>query len=114
MVLLLWMVFGVFAIVAMNFSQTAFTPWLAVIPAFFSLFAFATFKRVTLNPQVKLSVIMATKMLRLLLSLVCIFLYVFIVADNILVFVVSFGAFFLLYLGVETWIMVQLNKKSKS
>jgi hypothetical protein len=109
-VLFMWMVFGMFAVVALNFFQAVFTPWLLAAPAFFSLFALFTFKKVVLNPQVKVSALMASKTLRLLLSMVVILLYILIIKVHSVVFVVTFGIYFVLYLLIETWIMVRLNR----
>jgi hypothetical protein len=109
-ILFLWMVFGMFAIVLLNVFPGLFNPWLLIAPVFFSLFALFTIKRVALNTQVKISALMASKTLRLLLSMVVILLYILLIKVNSILFVVTFGSFFILYLVVETWIMVQMNK----
>lgn len=110
-VLFMWMIFGMFAVVALNFFKAAFTPWLLAAPVFFTLFALFTFKKVVLNPKVKVSALMASKTLRLLLSMVVILLYILLVKVNSIVFVITFGVYFILYLIVETLIMVRMNRK---
>jgi hypothetical protein len=110
-VLFLWMVFGMFAVVVLNFFAAIFTPWLLAAPVFFTLFALFTVKRVVLNPKVKVSALMASKTLRLLGSMVVILLYILLVKVNSVAFVVTFGVYFILYLIIETLIMIRINRK---
>jgi uncharacterized membrane protein HdeD (DUF308 family) len=56
---------------------------------------------------------MGIKVARLLLSLVVVMVYVLFVKTNAIVFVVTFGVFFLAYVVFETWMLLRWNKKKK-
>jgi hypothetical protein len=113
-VLFLWALYGGLVFVLETVSPLLNTPWLAAIPAFFSLIAALTFHNVVLNPNVKVPVMLAVKTGKLLLTLFVILLYILLVKQQTVVFLLTFGAYFLLYLVLETWIMIRVNKKNKS
>lgn len=112
-ILFLWMLFGLFVAVVQNFFQQPYTNWLLAAPVFFSIFAAISFKKVVLNPAVKVTALMASKTIRLLLTMVVILLYIVLIKENSVVFVVNFGIFFVVYLVLETLIMVRTNRLKK-
>jgi hypothetical protein len=112
-VLVLWATYGLLVFVLSMIRPESNTPWLAFIPAFFTVLAALTFHNVVLNPEVKVPVMLAVKTGKLLLTLFIILLYILLVKVETVTFLLTFGAFFILYLIVETLIMVGVNKKNK-
>lgn len=111
--LLLWALYGVLAFVLNTVKPELNTPWLAFIPAFFTLLAALTYHNVVLNPNVKIPVMLAVKTGKLLLTLFIVLLYILLVKVQTITFLLSFGAFFIIYLALETLIMVRVNKQNK-
>lgn len=111
--LLLWALYGVLAFVLNTVKPELNTPWLAFIPAFFTILAALTFHNVVLNPDVKIPVMLAVKTGKLLLTLFIVLLYILLVKVQTITFLLSFGAFFIIYLAIETLIMVRVNKQNK-
>ncbi len=111
--LLLWALYGGLAFVLSMVRPESNTPWLAFIPAFFTLMAALTFHHVVLNPNVKVPVMLAVKTGKLLLTLFLILLYILLVKVQTVTFLLAFGAFFIAYLTLETLIMVRVNKQNK-
>lgn len=111
--LLLWALYGVLAFVLNTVEPERNTPWLAFIPAFFTILAALTYHNVVLNPNVRIPVMLAVKTGKLLVTLFIVLLYILLVKVQTVTFLLSFGAFFLIYLGVETIIMVRVNKQNK-
>jgi hypothetical protein len=110
--LLLWALYGVLAFVLNIVRIESNTPWLAFIPGFFTVLAALTFHNVVLNPNVKVPVMLAVKTGKLLLTLFIILLYILLVKVQTVTFLLSFGAFFIIYLALETLIMVRVNKQN--
>ena len=113
-ILLFWVIFDVLAYILLANAPLLFTPWLLAPPLFFSLFAAFSFKKVVLNPTVRVSALLFTKTARLLVTMALVLLYIVFVKDNSVVFVITFGAYFLLYLILETLIMVRMNRSKKA
>lgn len=111
--LLLWALYGVLAFVLNTVRPESNTPWLAFIPAFFTLLAALTFHNVVLNPNVRIPVMLAVKTGKLLVTLFIVLLYILLVKVETVTFLLSFGAFFIIYLALETLIMVRVNKQNK-
>jgi len=110
--LLLWALYGILAFVLNIVRPESNTPWLAFIPSFFTILAALTFHNVVLNPNVKVPVMLAVKTGKLLLTLFIILLYILLVKVQTVTFLLSFGAFFIIYLALETLIMVRVNKQN--
>jgi uncharacterized membrane protein len=89
------------------------TPWLAFIPAFFTLIAALTFHNVVLNPNVSIPMMLAVKTGKILITLFIVLLYILLVKVETVTFLLTFGAFFIIYLAIETIIMVRVNKQNK-
>jgi len=64
--LLLWALYGALTFVLNIVRPESNTPWLAFIPAFFTVLAALTFHNVVLNPSVKVPVMLAVKTGKLL------------------------------------------------
>jgi hypothetical protein len=111
--LLLWALYGVLAFVLNTVKTELNTPWLAFIPGFFTVLAALTFHNVVLNPNVKVPVMLAVKTGKLLITLFIILLYILLVKVQMVTFLLAFGAFFIIYLALETLIMVRVNKQNK-
>lgn len=111
--LLLWALYGVLAFVLNTVKPERNTPWLAFIPAFFTLLAALTYHNVVLNPNVRIPVMLAVKTGKLLVSLFIVLLYILLVKVETVTFLLSFGAIFIIYLALETLIMVRVNKQNK-
>jgi hypothetical protein len=111
--LVLWALYGLFVFVLSVVKPEIYTPWLAFIPSFFTVLAALTFHNVVLNPNVKVPVMLAVKTGKLLLTLFIILLYILLVKVQTVTFLLSFGAFFIIYLALETLIMVRVNKQNK-
>jgi hypothetical protein len=111
--LFLWALYGVLAFVLNTVEPALNTPWLAFIPAFFTVLATLTFHNVVLNPNVRIPVMLAVKTGKLLITLFIVLLYILLVKVQTVTFLLSFGGFFLLYLALETLIMFQVNKQNK-
>ncbi len=111
--LVLWALYGLLVFVISVVKPEIYTPWLAFIPSFFTVLAALTFHNVVLNPNVKVSVMLAVKTGKLLITLFIILLYILLVNVQTITFLLSFGAYFIIYLALETLIMVRVNKKNK-
>jgi hypothetical protein len=111
--LMLWALYGVLAFVLNIVRPESNTPWLAFIPGFFTVLAALTFHNVVLNPNVKVPVMLAVKTGKLLITLFIILLYILLIKVQMVTFLLAFGAFFIIYLALETVIMVRVNKKNK-
>lgn len=111
--LLLWALYGILVFVLNIVRPESNTPWLAFIPTFFSILAALTFHNVVLNPNVKIPVMLAVKTGKILVTLFIVLLYIILVKVQTVTFLLSFGAIFLIYLALETLIMVRVNKQNK-
>lgn len=111
--LLLWALYGVLAFVFNIVRPESNTPWLAFIPAFFTLIAALTFHNVVLNPNVRIPMMLAVKTGKILVTLFIILLYILLVKVETVTFLLTFGAYFIIYLAIETMIMVRVNKQNK-
>jgi len=111
--LLLWALYGVLAFVFNIVRSESNTPWLAFIPAFFTLIAALTFHNVVLNPNVRIPMMLAVKTGKILITLFIVLLYILLVKVETVTFLLTFGAFFIIYLAIETFIMVRVNKQNK-
>lgn len=92
-------------------SQYAF-PYLFVIPLFFIIFGSVAFKFAEssfVGNGVK--IMMGIKSVRLLLSMIYLFVYAFVVGTNVVAFLITFLTFFFVYLVMETLLFAQLNKR---
>ncbi len=89
------------------------TRLLPVIPAFFLMLGSITMSLLKNVSGNGVNLIMGIKVARLLLSLVVVMVYVLFVKTNAIVFVVTFGVFFLAYIVFETWMLLRWNKKKK-
>ncbi len=78
---------------------------LPLIPLFFILFGIGAIKLVYEKKDYKVSSLMGVKMMKLILSLVIIFGYIFIVKDNPQAFLASYMIYFIVYLAFETWML---------
>lgn len=114
MILLLWVVFGILTAVLIPYFNWTYTNWLLTAPIFFSLFTVLNFKMVVLNPAVKVTALMASKTIRLLVTMAIILLYIVLVKENSILFVVTFGIYFVIDLIVETLIMVRMNRSKNA
>lgn len=87
---------------------------LPAIPAFFTLFGVAVIKLIhERKGNNNIMVIMAAKMLKVFLSLIFIFMYVFLIKENSVSFIVSYLIYFMAFLAFETWMFASKNKKEK-
>lgn len=111
--LLLWALYGVLAFVLNIVRPESNTPWLAFIPAFFTLIAALTFHNVVLNPNVRIPMMLAVKTGKILVTLFIVLLYILLVKVETVTFLLTFGAFFIIYLAIETMIMVRVNNQNK-
>lgn len=111
--LVLWALYGLLVFVLSVVKPELYTAWLAFIPAFFTILAALTYHHVVLNPNVRIPVMLAVKTGKLLLTLFIVLLYILLVKVQTVTFLLSFGAFFIIYLAVETLIMVRVNKQNK-
>ena len=111
--LLLWALYGVLAFVLNIVRPESNTSWLAFIPGFFTFMAALTFHHVVLNPTVKVPNMLAVKTGKLLLTLFIILLYILLVKVETVTFLLTFGAFFIIYLLIETLIMIRVNQQNK-
>lgn len=111
--LLLWALYGVLAFVLNIVRPESNTPWLAFIPTFFTLIAALTFHNVVLNPNVRIPMMLAVKTGKILVTLFIVLLYILLVKVETVTFLLTFGAFFIIYLAIETMIMVRVNKQNK-
>jgi len=111
--LLLWALYGVLAFVFNIVRPESNTPWLAFIPSFFTLIAALTFHNVVLNPNVRIPMMLAVKTGKILITLFIVLLYILLVKVETVTFLLTFGAFFIIYLAIETFIMVRVNKQNK-
>lgn len=110
--LVLWALYGLLVFVLSVVKPDIYTPWLAFIPAFFTLLAILTFHNVVLNPNVKVPVMLAVKTGKILITLFIILLYILLVKVQTVTFLLTFGAYFIIYLTLETLIMVRVNKQN--
>lgn len=109
----LWAIYGLLVFV-LNLTKPEFnTPWLALAPALFTVVAAVTFHNIVLNPEVKVPLLLAAKTGKLILSLFVILLYLLLIRVQTVAFLLTFGGYFLLYLILETLIMLRVNKKNK-
>ena len=67
--LVLWALYGLLVFVLSVVKPEIYTPWLAFIPSFFTVLAVLTFHNVVLNPNVKVSVMLAVKTGKILITL---------------------------------------------
>lgn len=111
--LLLWALYGLLAFVFNIVRPESNTPWLAFIPAFFTLIAALTYHNVVLNPNVSIPMMLAVKTGKILITLFIVLLYILLVKVETVTFLLTFGAFFIIYLAIETIIMVRVNKQNK-
>lgn len=111
--LLLWALYGVLAFVFNIVRPESNTPWLAFIPAFFTLIAALTFHNVVLNPNVRIPMMLAVKTGKILVTLFIVLLYILLVKVETVTFLLTFGAYFIIYLAIETMIMVRVNNQNK-
>lgn len=110
--LVLWALYGLLVFGLSLVKPEIYTPWLAFIPSFFTLLAALTFHHVVLNPDVKVTVMLAVKTGKILITLFIILLYILLVKVQTVTFLLTFGAFFLVYLILETMIMMRVNKQN--
>ena len=110
--LVLWALYGLLVFVLSVVKPEIYTPWLAFIPSFFTVLAVVTFHNVVLNPNVKVPVMLAVKTGKILITLFIILLYILLVKVQTVTFLLTFGAYFMVYLTLETWIMVRVNKQN--
>jgi hypothetical protein len=111
--LVLWALYGLLVFVLSVVKPEIYTSWLAFIPSFFTLVAAVTFHNVVLNPNVKVPVMLAVKTGKILITLFIILLYILLVKVQTVTFLLTFGAYFIIYLAMETLIMVRVNKQNK-
>ncbi len=110
--LALWSLYGLLVFVLSVVKPEIYTPWLAFIPSFFTFIAVVTFHNVVLNPNVKVPMMLAVKTGKILITLFIILLYILLVKVQTVTFLLCFGAYFIVYLILETWIMVRVNKQN--
>lgn len=110
--LALWSLYGLLVFVLSVVKPEIYTPWLAFIPSFFTFIAAVTFHNVVLNPNVKVPMMLAVKTGKILITLFIILLYILLVKVQTVTFLLCFGAYFIVYLILETWIMVRVNKQN--
>ncbi len=110
--LVLWALYGLLVFVLSVVKPEIYTPWLAFIPSFFTFLAVVTYHNVVLNPNVKVPVMLAVKTGKILITLFIILLYILLVKVQTVVFLLAFGAYFIVYLILETLIMVRVNKQN--
>ncbi|MBO7337797.1 MAG: hypothetical protein J6W49_05065 [Paludibacteraceae bacterium] len=89
------------------------TKLLPLIPGFFLMLGSITMNLLKNATGNGVNLIMGIKVARLLLSILVVMVYVFLVKTNAMVFVITFGVFFLVYLGFETWMLLRWNKKKQ-
>lgn len=110
--LALWSLYGLLVFVLSVVKPEIYTPWLAFIPCFFTILAAVTYHNVVLNPNVKVPVMLAVKTGKLLITLFIILLYILLVKVQTVTFLLTFGAYFIVYLAIETIIMVRVSKQN--
>lgn len=110
--LVLWALYGLLVFGLSVVKPEIYTPWLAFIPSFFTFLAAVTYHNVVLNPNVKVSVMLAVKTGKILITLFIILLYILLVKVQMVTFLLCFGSYFIVYLILETLIMVRVNKQN--
>ena len=85
--------------------------FLGMIPAFFVFLGVLTVNIAQLAHGHGINVIMGTKVLKMVLSLLILFAYALLVKVTVMSFVLTFAVFFLAYLIYESWMFLDLNKK---
>lgn len=109
---LMAIVFGSeFSILKLCFPEYYF-PLLVAIPLFFILFGSLVLHFVYLKPSPSIIILMGAKVVKILISLVLIILYVFLIKENSVSFLISFLLYFLVYLIFETILLNKFNKKN--
>jgi len=86
-------------------------PLMVVIPFFFVVFGWLALRFAYLKPSVSIGLLMGIKSSKIILSIILILLYVLLVKDHSVSFLVSFSLYFLTYLIFETWMLYSVNKK---
>lgn len=106
------LVFGTeFSILKFCFPGFYF-PLLAAIPLFFILFGSLAFHFVYLKPSPSIMHLMGVKVVKILISLILILLYVLLIKENSVSFLISFLLYFLVYLIFETILLNKFNKNN--
>lgn len=89
-------------------------PLLIAIPLFFVLIGFLSIRFVYTKPSASITMLMALKTVKILISLIIILLYVVLIKEQTVSFLFSFLFYFLTYLAFETWMMYAINKKKST
>lgn len=110
LVALMGAVFGLEKLFFFHYPQYDFD-LLSLIPAFFIFLGSVAYQLGSKPIGNGVAVIMGLKALRMLLSILFIFCYVFFIETNAISFVMSYFVFFIVYLSFETWMFSQINKK---
>ena len=97
-------------IIKLRMPQQNFT-LLPAIPIFFTVFGIAAIKLVYEKQNSSVAAFMGVKMAKILLSLMFILIYVFLIKENSVSFLVSYLVYFLSFLIFETWMVSSINKK---
>ena len=100
-------------IITSYYPESNFT-LMHTIPLFFILLGGGSILTLHLKPNPSLIVILGIKTIKILFSLAFILLYIVLNGENKTVFLVSFLCYFFIYLGVETWMLSTMNKKTKN
>jgi hypothetical protein len=108
---LMAVVFGAeYAVLACCLPEQLF-PLMVAIPLFFIVFGWLALRFAYLKPSVSIGLLMGIKSSKIILSIILILLYVLLVKDHSVSFLVSFSLYFLTYLTFETWMLYSVNKK---
>ncbi len=83
------------------------------IPLFFTIYGLVAIKIMKAKPNSSVTVLLAVKMLKILLSLGVILVYIIMEGENSTAFLLSYLAYFVIYLVFETWMLSTINKKTK-
>lgn len=100
-----------FSIIKSCFPEYYF-PLLVTIPLFFIIFGSLALHFVYLKPSPSILILMGVKVVKILISLILILLYVFLIKENAVSFLISFLLYFLVYLIFETILLNKFNKKN--
>lgn len=85
---------------------------LPLIPLFYLLVGVLSVFLINSKSFPSVNVTLGVKMVKTLLSLTAILLYMFLQGENPRAFLMSFLAYFVIYLVFETWMLSTMNKKT--
>jgi hypothetical protein len=106
--------FAIHKLITVFFLPQSSFALMPAIPLFFFVLGFVTVLIVKSKPNTSVILLLGVKTIKILLSLAFILLYMFLQGENSSAFLVSFLAYFILYLLYETWMLATINKNKKT